>query len=146
MPLSRNRPQKFSSSSRSIPCFAPSELHALLVSHLSWILCRSPFSDSFRMAVDMSTARGESLGNVWISKTCSNLVYVNLININNISKWNYNIFSGFGLLIVVLTHVSGAEMCHTSMRYVTSKEYPWLTWSTWLWSIWRLIKLKVIYY
>lgn len=32
-------------------------------SHLSWILCRSPFSDSARIAVDRSTARGESRGN-----------------------------------------------------------------------------------
>lgn len=29
-------------------------------SHLSWILCRSPFSDSVRIAVDRSTASGES--------------------------------------------------------------------------------------
>jgi len=62
MPLSRNRPQKLFSSSLSMPCFPPSELQALLVSHLSWILWRSPFSDSLRIAVDISIDKGDSLG------------------------------------------------------------------------------------
>ena len=61
-PHSKKSPQKLLSGRRSTSCFAPSELHALLVSHLSWILCRPPFSDSFRIAVDMSIASGESRG------------------------------------------------------------------------------------
>jgi hypothetical protein len=32
---------------------------------LSWIRWRSPFSDSARIAVDISKAKGESLGNAW---------------------------------------------------------------------------------
>lgn len=65
IPLSRNRPQKLLIWRRSTSCFAPSELQALLISHLSWILWRFPFSDSFNIAVDMSIARGESRGNAW---------------------------------------------------------------------------------
>ncbi|MFS7969742.1 hypothetical protein Hanom_Chr09g00812721 [Helianthus anomalus] len=61
-PHMKNRPLKLFSSSRSTAAFAPCELQALRVSHLSWILCNSPFSDSFRMALDISTARGESRG------------------------------------------------------------------------------------
>ena len=61
-PHSKKRPQKLLRWRRSTSCFAPSELHALLVSHLLCILYRSPFSDSFRMAVDMSIANGESRG------------------------------------------------------------------------------------
>jgi hypothetical protein len=35
---------------------------------LSWIRWRSPFSDSARIAVDISTAKGESLGNAWFTE------------------------------------------------------------------------------
>jgi hypothetical protein len=35
----------------------------LRVIHLSWIRCRSPLSESWRIAVDKSTANGESRGN-----------------------------------------------------------------------------------
>lgn len=64
-PHMRNKPQKLFRWSRSESSSSFAELHALLVSHLSWILWRSPFSDSERMAVDRSTAKGESLGNIW---------------------------------------------------------------------------------
>jgi len=63
MPQIRNRPQKLFRerwfSSISLPCAEQSAC----VSHLLWIFWRSPFSDSCRMAVDKSTARGESLWN-----------------------------------------------------------------------------------
>lgn len=57
------RPEKLFSSSLSTSNFVVCEVQALLISHLSWILCRSPLSDSFRIAVDKSTATGESRGN-----------------------------------------------------------------------------------
>lgn len=62
-PHIRKRPQKLLRWSRSDSSSVLSELQALVASHLSWIRWRSPFSDSARIAVDMSTAKGESRGN-----------------------------------------------------------------------------------
>ncbi|MFS8010163.1 hypothetical protein Hanom_Chr14g01293811 [Helianthus anomalus] len=57
-----NRPRKLVNSSWSTSNFVPWELHALLINHLSCILCSSPLSDSFKIAVDISAANGESRG------------------------------------------------------------------------------------
>lgn len=62
IPQMRKRPQKLLSWRRSESISAFSKLQELRVIHLSWIRCRSPVSESCRMAVDMSTAKGESLG------------------------------------------------------------------------------------
>jgi hypothetical protein len=61
MPQMRKRPQKLlrRSAAMSLPCGA----HVPGFSHLSWMRCRSPFSDSVRIAVERSTARGESRWN-----------------------------------------------------------------------------------
>lgn len=61
MPHIRKRPQKLVRA--SLFELASTVAHSFLLSHLSWILCRSPLSESWRMAVDKSTARGESLWN-----------------------------------------------------------------------------------
>lgn len=61
----RNRPQKLLSESWVSSDWLFCEEHPFLDSHLSWILWSSPFSDSWRIAVDRSTARGESLWNAW---------------------------------------------------------------------------------
>lgn len=63
MPQIRKRPQKLLRDNwleLSLLIFA---VQSLCSSHLSWIFCRSPFSESWRMEVDKSTARGESLWN-----------------------------------------------------------------------------------
>ena len=61
MPHIRKRPQKLVKASlfESVSTVE----HSFLLSHLSWIFCRSPLSESWRMAVDKSMARGESLWN-----------------------------------------------------------------------------------
>lgn len=61
-PQIRKSPQKLLSWSWSDSSSVESELQTLCNSHLSWIRWRSPFSDSCRMAVDKSTANGESRG------------------------------------------------------------------------------------
>lgn len=61
MPHIRKRPQKLVRA--SLFESTSTVVHSFLLSHLSWILCRSPLSESWRMAVERSTARGESLWN-----------------------------------------------------------------------------------
>lgn len=68
-PQIRNRPQKLVRDSRSESTSFIWIEHSLCVSHLLWIFWRSPFSESWRMAVDKSTARGESLWNAWDKET-----------------------------------------------------------------------------
>jgi len=63
IPQMRKRPQKLLSWRRSESISALSKLQELRVIHLSWIRCRSPVSESCRMAVDISSAKGESRGN-----------------------------------------------------------------------------------
>lgn len=63
IPHIRKRPQKLLSWSRSDSSSAFSMVQALFASHLSWIRWRSPFSESCKMAVDKSMAKGESRGN-----------------------------------------------------------------------------------
>ena len=65
MPQIRNRPQKLIRESWFESTWLICIEHSLRVSHLLWIFWRSPFSESWRMAVDKSTARGESLWNAW---------------------------------------------------------------------------------
>lgn len=67
IPQTRNIPQKLCTLSCSeSPDWDPCGLLQLdLESHLSWILWSSPVSDRPRIAVDMSTAKGESLGNAF---------------------------------------------------------------------------------
>jgi hypothetical protein len=48
--------------------------HFVAANHSSWILWRWPFSDSVRMAVDKSSAKGESLG-----KACNTIEYIHKI-------------------------------------------------------------------
>ena len=60
-------PRKLLNWSWSTSVVVPWAVQALLISHLSWILWRSPFSDSFKMAVDMSIAKGQSRGKAWWS-------------------------------------------------------------------------------
>lgn len=67
-PQIRKSPQKLLSWSWSDSISVESELQALCNSHLSWIRCRSPFSDSCRMVVDKSTANGESRGKAYHAK------------------------------------------------------------------------------
>lgn len=67
-PQMRKRPQKLPRLNRFESISLSCELQPVRASHLSWILWRSPFSDSVRMAVDRSTARGESLGKACQSK------------------------------------------------------------------------------
>lgn len=62
-PHIKKRPQKLLRWSRSDSSSAFSKLQLLFISHLSWIRCRSPFSASSRIALDKSTASGESRGN-----------------------------------------------------------------------------------
>lgn len=59
-PHMRKRPQKLLRLSRFDSMSVLSLLHPLRTSHLSWILWSSPFSDSVRIMVERSTARGES--------------------------------------------------------------------------------------
>lgn len=59
-PIMKNRPLNLFSSSLSTENSAPCELQALRSSHLLWIFCNSPVSDSLRMAFDISIASGES--------------------------------------------------------------------------------------
>lgn len=61
MPQMRNRPQKLVRESLVASTWLLFAEHPSSDSHLSWIRWRSPFSDSCRIAVDKSTARGESL-------------------------------------------------------------------------------------
>lgn len=63
MPQTRKSPQKLFNSSLFTSSCVSCVLQAFLISHLSWIFCKSPFSESFSKAVDMSTANGESWGN-----------------------------------------------------------------------------------
>lgn len=65
IPHIRKRPQKLLNRSRSESISASSKLQAFCMSHLSWIRCSSPFSESCRIAVDKSTAKGESRGNAY---------------------------------------------------------------------------------
>lgn len=63
MPHMRKRPQKLFSERRlSSMGFVWTE-HVSFDSHLSWILCSSPFSESCRIAVERSIASGESRWN-----------------------------------------------------------------------------------
>lgn len=66
-PHMRNKPQKLLRLNRSESISSVSAMQPALVNHLSWILWRSPFSDKVSIAVDMSTAKGESLGNAYIN-------------------------------------------------------------------------------
>lgn len=63
IPQIRNNPQKLLSDSWFTSTWFRFVEHSVRDSHLSWIFWRSPFSESWRMAVDKSTARGESLWN-----------------------------------------------------------------------------------
>nr|GFD26045.1 hypothetical protein [Tanacetum cinerariifolium] len=63
IPQMRNRPQKLLKERLLVSISATCDEHELDANHLSWILCNSPFSESWRMAVDKSIARGESLWN-----------------------------------------------------------------------------------
>ena len=63
IPQIRNRPQKLLRESRESSACSDWVEQPSCESHLSWILWSSPFSESWSMAVDMSTARGESLWN-----------------------------------------------------------------------------------
>lgn len=65
MPHMRKRPQKLLRDSLFESISSSCAVQSCFRSHLSWIFCRSPFSESWRMAVDISTARGESLWNAW---------------------------------------------------------------------------------
>lgn len=65
IPQIRKRPQKLLSWSLSDSISVFSKVQVLRISHLSRIRWRSPFSDSCRIAVDMSTAKGESRGNAY---------------------------------------------------------------------------------
>lgn len=67
-PHIRNSPQKLLKESRLVSTSLICIEHSVRVSHLLWIFWRSPFSESWRMAVDKSTARGESLWNAWNQK------------------------------------------------------------------------------
>lgn len=64
-PLIRNRPQKLFSESWTASVGLSRPEHRSRGSHLSWIRWSSPFSDSWRIAVDKSTASGESRWNAW---------------------------------------------------------------------------------
>lgn len=63
MPQIKNNPQKLLNDSWFKSAWFKPREHSVRESHLSWIFWRSPFSESWRMAVDKSTARGESLWN-----------------------------------------------------------------------------------
>lgn len=88
-PHMRKRPQKLLSWSRSTSSLAPCKLQGLLISHLSCILCRSPFSESFKIAVDMSTANGESWGNACPSVYT---IIVIIMRSNSSTKSVYQVF------------------------------------------------------
>lgn len=63
-PQTRNNPQKLLKWSWSGSEFMPLwTMQLVLQNHFLWILCSSPFSESLSIAVDISIARGESLGN-----------------------------------------------------------------------------------
>ena len=65
LPQIRKRPQKLLRWSWFDSISVLSELQRVCKSHLSWILWRSPFSERARIAVDKSTASGESRGNAY---------------------------------------------------------------------------------
>lgn len=60
-PQMRKRPQKLDRLKEFDPTLL-SAPHSVPANHSSWILWRLPFSDSVRIAVDKSSAKGESLG------------------------------------------------------------------------------------
>jgi hypothetical protein len=69
-PQTTKRPQKLERLKELELMLLSSVSHPLTLNHSSWILWRLPFSDSVRIAVDKSSARGESLG-----KACIRLWY-----------------------------------------------------------------------
>jgi len=69
-PQMRKRPQKLDRLKEFDAAPLLSALHSVALNHSSWILWRLPFSDSARIAVDKSSARGESLG-----KACNRIQY-----------------------------------------------------------------------
>lgn len=69
IPQMRKSPKKLCNWSWSDSSPVTWEPQAFLDSHLSWIFWSSPFSDSASMAVDMSEAKGESLGNALKKQT-----------------------------------------------------------------------------
>ena len=75
LPQSRKRPKKLLGWSWLDSISVLSSLQLLVVNHLSFIRCKSPFSDSCRIAVDKSGVRGESRGNAWL-KVKINLSHV----------------------------------------------------------------------
>lgn len=78
-PIIRNRPLNLFSSSLSTASSAPCELQALRISHLLWILCNSPVSDSLRMASEISIARGDSCGKAYKESETQNNYDLNMI-------------------------------------------------------------------
>jgi hypothetical protein len=64
-PQMRKRPQKLDRLKEFDAAPLLSALHSVPLNHSSWILWRLPFSDSVRIAVDKSSARGESLGKAY---------------------------------------------------------------------------------
>ena len=64
-PQMRKRPQKLDRLKEFEAAPLLSALHSVPLNHSSWILWRLPFSDSVRIAVDKSSARGESLGKAY---------------------------------------------------------------------------------
>lgn len=74
-PHTTKRPQKLDRLKEFELIPLSSDSHPFIpLNHSSWILWRSPFSDSVRIAVDKSSARGESLG-----KACSRIQYNNKV-------------------------------------------------------------------
>lgn len=85
-PQIKNRPQKFLRERLLVSStWVVWDEHEAKDSHLSWILCKSPFSESWRIAVDKSTARGESL---WNACGACNLNFFKSIQLN-FHLWNW---------------------------------------------------------
>lgn len=64
-PVIRNRPQNVFSPSSVESCAKLRLVQLSETSHKSWMRCNSPFSASFRMAVEKSIANWEPFGNAW---------------------------------------------------------------------------------